>query len=103
MRRNKAFLSHGRPAPFEKHHGVHLDHRTVRGPLPFFNPTQARFRVEPEPKRPVPAGKRPALEQVVVPEATINWRSRDNRKGSQECPCISENSPSYGRPLKEVI
>lgn len=87
MARNKAFLSPGREAPFSKHGGIHLDHKTVRGPLPFFNPTQARFRVEAEPKRPRPTEKPLPASEVSVPRATINWRSRDNRKGSHEFPC----------------
>lgn len=84
MPRNTAFVSPGRPAPFDKQGGVHLDPKTVRGPLPFFNPTRARFRVEPEPKRPELLEKRPPATQVAVPQATVNWRSRDNRKGSLE-------------------
>lgn len=88
MPRNTAFLSPSRPAPFEKHDRVHLEPESIKGPLPFFNPTRARFNVEREPRpAEAPSGK-PSPSQVAVPQATINWRSRDNRKGATRFHCL---------------
>ena len=81
MRRNQEFLSPNRPAPFAGHEGVRIVPGSVRGPLSFFNPTHARLQVEKEPSA-EPAEKRRPISQAAVPQAEINWRSRDNRKGS---------------------
>lgn len=92
MPRNKAFVS-SRAAPFSEHEGISLDHETVRGPLNFFNPTQARFRVDelakkqPELVEKKVAGRR----EVVVPRVMLQWRSRNNRKGLH-----SPLHPSFG-------
>lgn len=95
MARNKAFVSPGRAAPFASHENVHLQHETVRGPLPFFNPTQARFHLhdnqaaqktgtqaETHPEL-IDDGKHPptTTQAAVLPGAVITWRSRNNRKG----------------------
>lgn len=101
MPRNASFVSPGRQPPFAGHPGIHLDNETVRGPLPFFNPTRARFHVEdvgpllhPEllmtDKRP-----HPHATQVGLP-AVINWRSRDNRKGRHPL-AVVEDHPSSRR------
>lgn len=84
MPRNKAFGS-TRPAPFSKHEGISLYHETVRGPLRFFNPTQARFRVdELAQKQPEPVEEKPPdRRQVAAPDVMLQWRSRNNRKGLQ--------------------
>lgn len=85
MPRNTSFASPGRSAPFAGHAGVRLAHETVRGPLSFFNPTQARFHVEDQaqlhPGLTDDKLPHPHAAQVTLPGAVINWRSRDNRKG----------------------
>ncbi|KAJ5668496.1 uncharacterized protein N7477_007066 [Penicillium maclennaniae] len=83
--RNASFESPARPPPFSGHVGVHLESDTVRGPLPFFNPTQARFQLDEHaqlhPKLLEDKIPHPYATQVALPGVVINWRSRDNRKG----------------------
>lgn len=83
MPRHKAFSSPGRLWPFSGQEGVSLDHKTVRGPLPFFNPTQARFSIDDLEKRypKLVDKKHPDKAQLPVSSAAIQWRSRSNRKG----------------------
>lgn len=84
MSRNKAFSS-GRPEPFSEHEGISLEHETIRGAFKFFNPTQARFRLDEFAKKQAQPkladGQLPKGRQVVAPEVKLQWRSRNNRKG----------------------
>lgn len=80
MSRNKAFRH---VQPFAGHENISLDHETVRGALNLFNPTQARFELKhPEAKHPEPFDKEQDEKHVRVPGAVLQWRSRNNRKGS---------------------
>jgi hypothetical protein len=73
MGRNKRFTSTGRAAPFEGNEAIQLVPSTVTGPLPFLNPTRARYRV---------IGTTDGeQEEGLVPGTEVRWRSRDNRKG----------------------
>lgn len=83
MPRNTTFLSPGRLAPFARDHSINLDHNTIRGAIPFFNPTQARLRVgELAPRQPKPEdGEVPEGTQTLETRTKVYWRSRDNRKG----------------------
>ena len=81
MPRNTEFTSPNRPAPFAGHPHIRLVPNTVKGPLPFFNPTHARFHIMKEPRHAELTVKGKPTVEVVMPQATINWRSRDNRKG----------------------
>lgn len=85
MPRNTEFASPNRPAPFAGHPHIRLVPDTVKGPLPFFNPTRARFHIMREPRHAEPTVEGKPTVEVTVPQTTINWRSRDNRKGEQPC------------------
>lgn len=83
MPRNTTFSSPGRRVPFAGEDGINLDHDTVHGALPFFNPTHARLRVDKSAKtQPKPTGEEvPEEAQTAAPGTAMYWRSRDNRKG----------------------
>lgn len=93
MSRSKSFNTYGRSPPFSQEPGFRLDPDSVRGPLPWLNPTAATFHVDqPTPDSSASSTKRPAV--AVSPTAPgqaaasgtskpaeISWRARDNRKG----------------------
>lgn len=83
MSRHRAFSSPGRPHPFFDHEGIYLDHKTINGVFPFFNPTEARFTVDKSASKHPEEDKRDVSykPQAHVPSVALQWRSRDNRKG----------------------
>ena len=79
--RNNAFR-HGQP--FAGHEVIRLDNETLHGALHFFKPTQARLEVGDIAMRrlePVGSGYLDK-DQIRLPGAVLQWRSRNNRKGS---------------------
>ena len=56
---------------------------SVRGPVPFLNPTRARFPLVPIPEASEAAAKAPqATESPLSQDAQVEWRARDYRKGN---------------------
>ena len=81
--RNTEFSSPARLAPFASNPYIRVVPDSIEGPLPFFNPTRARFHITKEPKHAKPTEEGRPTTDVAVPQATVNWRSRDNRKGEK--------------------
>ena len=89
MVRSKSF--HPSHEPFQRQRSIQLQDSHVSGPLPFLNPTRARFRhtliaydASNEDLNALPANgdeARPARETQHVTNTEFEWRSRDNRKG----------------------
>ncbi|KAJ5678636.1 hypothetical protein N7462_006880 [Penicillium macrosclerotiorum] len=82
MRRN----AHFRPGrePLQNHLGLELRRSHVSGPLPFLNPTQARFAPTPATLGQTPEetpDQSPAPVAAAPKHVEHLWRSRDNRKG----------------------
>ena len=84
MSRNATFESPGRQA-LVSHPQARLEEDRVTGPIPFFNPTRARFDLPSSETAPIdaPSNSNAGATAPPVGDAQYEWRSRDNRKGKE--------------------